>query len=364
MVALFLVMVIMQPQNTKGADVFTVGNWGTILHYADGAFTTKSTLFSTNTTEPSTVITLSSFTAVPSETKINTIDINWVTSSEIDTAGFNIYRDEAENGQYTAKLNPELIPSTGSSTNGVSYNFEDAPVTTGKTYYYKLEAIDLKGYKKTYGPVSARLCQTDADCDNGLFCDGEEKCQNDGSCLAGQSPCTQSQTCNETDHCISISSSTSTITPVSTTTTTSERGGGTSTTSTVSATTSIITTSTTSSVTTSTTTISPTSTTTTTQLSTTTIEPTTTTTTRSGPCAAEAIYGENAEETELLRKYRDNVLSKTPEGQEIIKTYYKFSPTVTELLEQRPLLKNRAKAFIDSMLPKIRKKVEESNKEP
>jgi hypothetical protein len=56
-------------------------------------------------------------------------------------------------------------------------------------------------------------------------------------------------------------------------------------------------------------------------------------------------------------------LSKTPEGQEIIKTYYKFSPMVTMLLKQRQLLKNRAKTFIDRMLPGIRKKVEESNKE-
>jgi hypothetical protein len=86
---------------------------------------------------------------------------------------------------------------------------------------------------------------------------------------------------------------------------------------------------------------------------------TTTTTISSGPCAAEAIYGENSEQTALLREYRDNVLSKTTEGQELIKTYYKFSPTVRKLLEQRPLLKNRAKAFIDSMLPEIRKKVEE-----
>ena len=84
----------------------------------------------------------------------------------------------------------------------------------------------------------------------------------------------------------------------------------------------------------------------------------------STPCAAESIYGENAEETELLREYRDNVLSKTPEGQEIIKTYYKFSPTVTKLLEQKPLLKNRAKAYIDRMLPGIRKKVAESHEEP
>ena len=79
-------------------------------------------------------------------------------------------------------------------------------------------------------------------------------------------------------------------------------------------------------------------------------------------CAAEAIYGENSEQTELLRKYRDNVLRKTPEGQEIIKTYCAFSSTITKILEQNPLLKNRAKAYIDSMLPGIRKKIDESNK--
>ena len=81
-------------------------------------------------------------------------------------------------------------------------------------------------------------------------------------------------------------------------------------------------------------------------------------------CVAESIYGENSEQTELLRKYRDNVLSKTPEGQETIKTYYKISPTINKLLEQMPLLKNKAKAYIDSMLPGIRKKVEESNQNP
>jgi len=93
-------------------------------------------------------------------------------------------------------------------------------------------------------------------------------------------------------------------------------------------------------------------------------EPTTTTTTTisSWSCAVDFIYGENSEQTELLREYRDNVLSKTPEGQELIKTYYKISPTVTKLLEQRPLLKNRTKALIDSILPGIRKKVNESSK--
>ena len=338
MVALFLVMVMIRPQDAKDPDVFSAGNWGTILNFAHGPSTATAIPLSTNTTDSATVIVLSSFTAVPSETKINTIDINWVTSSEIDTAGFNIYRDEEDNIQYTTKLNQELIPSTGSSTSGVSYDFEDAPVATGKKYYYKLEAIDLDGYKKMYGPVSAIFpCQSDTDCANGLYCD------------------------KDTNQCISNSSSTSTTTVQGSTSTSTTVPGGTTTT-TISATTSISNTSTTSPVTTSATTTSPTSTTTTAQLSTTTTKPTTTTTARSGPCAAEAIYGENSEETELLRQYRDNVLSKTPEGQEFIKTYYKLSPTATMLLKQRPLLKDRVKALLDGMLSRIKNKVEESNK--
>ena len=224
----------------------------------------------------STIIELSDFQAVLFNGQVK---LTWETASEIDNAGFNLYRSETDNGEY-AKINDSLIPSEGSSTQGAAYEFVDTGVQNGKTYYYKLESINLSGNSELFGPTS-----------------------------------------------VTLSTSTST---------------------TISATTSTITTSTTSPVTTSTTAIST----------------TTTTSIRSGPCAAEAIYGENSEETELLRKYRDSVLSKTPEGQEIIKTYYKFSPKVTRLLEQRPLLKNRARTFIDGMLPKIREMVEESNKEP
>ena len=39
-------------------------------------------------------------------------------------------------------------------------------------------------------------CQADADCDNGIFCDGEEKCIND-ICESGQNPCSTDQACKE-----------------------------------------------------------------------------------------------------------------------------------------------------------------------
>ena len=33
-----------------------------------------------------------------------------------------------------------------------------------------------------------RMCEEDADCDDGLFCNGEETCA-DGECQAGTNPC-------------------------------------------------------------------------------------------------------------------------------------------------------------------------------
>jgi hypothetical protein len=156
------------------------------------------------------------------------------------------------------------------------------------------------------------------------------------------------------------------------TTTTASTSIGPTTTTTVPITTTISTGTTTSTANGTTTTIIDVTTTTTTDGTTTTIPSDTTTTTISNsttttttingggrPCLAETIYGENSEETELLKNYRNEVLSKTTIGLKIIKTYYKFSPTVTKLLEQMPLIKSKAKSFIDSMLPGIRKKVEE-----
>ena len=39
-------------------------------------------------------------------------------------------------------------------------------------------------------------CEVDADCDDGLFCNGEETCL-DGECFAGENPCLEDEICNE-----------------------------------------------------------------------------------------------------------------------------------------------------------------------
>ena len=96
-----------------------------------------------------TLIKLVSFTATPKSGKVI---IQWSTESEIDNAGFNIYRATAEDGQYT-KINFSLIPAEGSTTQGASYEFTDSGLKNRKTYFYKLEDIDTNGISTFHVPL-------------------------------------------------------------------------------------------------------------------------------------------------------------------------------------------------------------------
>ena len=68
------------------------------------------------------------------------------------------------------------------------------------------------------------------------------------------------------------------------------------------------------------------------------------------PCALELIYGEDSEETENIRYIRDNVLIKTPEGRELIKLYYQWSPAIVRAMEKDKEFKEDVKEVIDGVL--------------
>ena len=67
-------------------------------------------------------------------------------------------------------------------------------------------------------------------------------------------------------------------------------------------------------------------------------------------CPLEALYGADSEETELLRSFRDNVLSKTTEGQELISLYYSLSPVARKVLAEDEALKEEVKEVVDDLL--------------
>ncbi|MFC1591264.1 hypothetical protein ACFL43_01945 [Thermodesulfobacteriota bacterium] len=100
---------------------------------------------------PPTLINLAVFEAQPASGRVTLI---WETASEIDNAGFNIYRAASENGQYT-KINKSVFSAEGSPVEGAAYAFVDNDVQNRSTYYYKLEDIDANGASTMHGPVSA-----------------------------------------------------------------------------------------------------------------------------------------------------------------------------------------------------------------
>ena len=80
--------------------------------------------------------------------------LEWATETELDNAGFNLWRSEEKDVQYV-RINPYFIPAEGEAGFGAEYSFTDYDVQNGKTYYYKLEDIDVYGNSTFHGPVPA-----------------------------------------------------------------------------------------------------------------------------------------------------------------------------------------------------------------
>lgn len=72
-------------------------------------------------------------------------------------------------------------------------------------------------------------------------------------------------------------------------------------------------------------------------------------------CLAASIYGDDSAEAELLRTFRDTVLSKIPEGATIIKWYYAWSPLLTGLAERDEKLRQQMQIILDRALIELRK---------
>ena len=76
------------------------------------------------------------------------------------------------------------------------------------------------------------------------------------------------------------------------------------------------------------------------------------------PCLIEQLYGERSEEAELFRYVRDNVLSTTYEGQELMRLYYKWSFMLAGRLQEDEYLREDVKAIIDDTIPLIETMIE------
>ncbi|MCB9155196.1 MAG: DUF362 domain-containing protein [Caldilineae bacterium] len=97
-------------------------------------------------------VAMASFDAVPAGDHVS---VTWETVSEIDNAGFNLYRGatDAAPEQLLAFI-PSQAPG---SAQGASYSYQDSDVEAGQTWFYWLEAVDLGGSTTLIGPVRVSI---------------------------------------------------------------------------------------------------------------------------------------------------------------------------------------------------------------
>jgi hypothetical protein len=80
-----------------------------------------------------------------------------------------------------------------------------------------------------------------------------------------------------------------------------------------------------------------------------------TTTESSQICPAGFLVGYNQKKMDLLRQFRDEMLGTTPEGRQLIKLYYQWSPVILKAMEADEDLKQDIKGMIDELLPLLEK---------
>ena len=100
-------------------------------------------------------VSLSSFTAIYSN---GSPIVNWVTQSESDNIGWNVYRAVSYNFGQAQILNLNTIPGNGTTSEPSFYSFTDEyEVQENSTYWYWLESISGSGETESFGPVSLTI---------------------------------------------------------------------------------------------------------------------------------------------------------------------------------------------------------------
>lgn len=81
---------------------------------------------------------------------------------------------------------------------------------------------------------------------------------------------------------------------------------------------------------------------------------------KSVSCPATTALKEDSREKDLriLRKFRDEVLSKTPAGQKLIRLYYAWSPVIVEAMEADENFMKQVQKIFDGIMPLVEKAVQ------
>ena len=97
-------------------------------------------------------VTLSHFRAEHTDAGVI---LNWTTESELDNAGFYIYRSETRDGTFKV-VNPTLIQGAGTTSERNTYTWADTTAKSNVAYYYRIEDISHAGERKQLATVRMR----------------------------------------------------------------------------------------------------------------------------------------------------------------------------------------------------------------
>jgi hypothetical protein len=84
------------------------------------------------------------------------VSVQWQTETEMETAGFNLFRGTSPDGPFDVKINESLIPPADDPLTGKDYTYVDRSTQPGVTYYYQLQEVERNGRVNTFGPISVR----------------------------------------------------------------------------------------------------------------------------------------------------------------------------------------------------------------
>ncbi len=97
-------------------------------------------------------VTLSHFRAELSNAGVS---LKWITESEVDNAGFYIYRSETKDGDFKV-VNPSMIQGAGTTSERNAYTWTDTTAKPNVAYYYRIEDISHAGVREQLATVRLR----------------------------------------------------------------------------------------------------------------------------------------------------------------------------------------------------------------
>ena len=82
--------------------------------------------------------------------------VEWETVSEVNTVGFNLFREDPASGKFF-QVNTRLLPGLFTAPQGGVYRYPDLTVAADGTYTYRLQEVEADGTLRDYGPFTVTV---------------------------------------------------------------------------------------------------------------------------------------------------------------------------------------------------------------